>query len=136
MSAPRVLARVIGALILLVILVAVLLPNHNLAWMREHWSWFNRPMLWIEDTGGPVNLVHLALFVLFGAVVRLGWPSMRWQHWLGWLLLVAVATEIAQLWIPGRDPRTSDVLVDVAAGLLGWWLAALACLAMRAMAKR
>ena len=136
MNAPRVLARAIGVLILLVILVAVLLPNGNLAWMREHWAWFNRPMSWIEATGGPVNLVHLALFVLLGGIVRLGWPGMRWRQWLGGVLLIGVVTELAQLWIPGRDPRASDVLVDVAAGMLGWWLAALPCLLFGALSKR
>lgn len=136
MSTSRVLARVVGAAILLVILVAVLLPNNDLAWMRDHWSWFNRPMLWIEHMGGPVNLVHLALFLVFGALARLGWPATRWRQWLGWLLLIGVVTELAQLWIPGRDPRVSDVLVDVVAGLLGWWMTALGCLVARVMVKR
>ena len=133
MNVLRWLVRVLGALVLLVILLAVLLPNGDLAWMREHWAWFNRPMLWIENTGGPVNLVHLALFVLLGAGMRLGWPGLSWRSWLCVLLLLGVSTEVAQVWIPGRDPRVSDVVVDVVAGMLGWGMVAVAC---RAFAPR
>ena len=131
MSAPRVLARVIGALILLVILVAVLLPNHNLAWMREHWSWFNRPMLWIEDTGGPVNLVHLALFVLFGWLWGASAAGMAWAAKAfvpAWLVMSA-----ANMWVgvshAGYSVREEFPILlgvfavpAVLAALAIWWL--------------
>ena len=107
-------------LILAAVLVAVLLPNTTLAWMRDHWEWFNRPMLLIERIDSAVNLVHAILFLLLGLAVRLGMP--RWQ--IGRVALafavLGVATELVQLLVPGRHARVSDVLVDVVAGLLGW----------------
>ncbi len=106
--------------LLVLMLFSVLLPNTTLAWMRNHWAWFNQPMLLIERTDSAVNLVHAILFLLLGWAVRLGMP--RWQ--IGRVALafaaMGIATELVQLLVPGRHARVSDVVVDVVAGLLGW----------------
>jgi VanZ family protein len=116
-------ARIAFAAVLVLVLVSVLLPNTDLAWMRRHWPWFNRPMSWIEHAHVAVNLVHLLLFVALGAATRVALPG--WRAWrMGWaLLLLGVATELAQIFVPGRHPRLADVAVDVVAGMLGWAIA-------------
>lgn len=107
-------------LILAAVLVAVLLPNTTLAWMRDHWEWFNRPMLLIERTDSALNLIHAILFLLLGMAVRLGMPLWQAARVAAALLVLGIATELVQLLVPGRHARASDVVVDVVAGLLGW----------------
>ena len=73
----KAMAQVLLGMVLAVVLISILLPNTSIAWMREHWSWFNRPMLAIELVGGVVNLVHAVLFVLLGMATALAFP--RWR---------------------------------------------------------
>lgn len=107
-------------LMLAVVLVSVLLPNTALAWMRDPWAWFNRPMLLVERIDSAVNLLHAILFLLLGMATRLA--LRRWRTGRVALAFAAlgVATELVQLWVPGRHARVSDVVVAVVAGLLGW----------------
>jgi hypothetical protein len=109
-------------LTLAVVLASVLLPNTAIAWMREHWAWFNQPMLLIESAHSIVNLVHAILFLLLGVATRMALP--RWRAGQVWraCVAVAIATEAMQWLVPGRHPRWSDVLVDLVAGMLGWAL--------------
>lgn len=123
-TSPRTrLGVALLALVLATVLVSVLLPNTTLAWMRENWSWFNRPMLWIEDSRSMFNLVHAILFALLGMATALALPRWRAGRVLLALLLLGLLTEGLQLLVPGRHARLSDVAVDVVAGLLGWMLA-------------
>jgi VanZ family protein len=105
---------------LAVVLASVLLPNTGIAWMRDHWAWFNRPMLLIERIDSAVNLVHAILFLLLGMAVRLGLPRWRLGRVVLAFAVLGIATELVQLLVPGRHARVSDVVVDVVAGLLGW----------------
>lgn len=134
MARPRrPLARVALALVLALVLVSVLLPNTGLAWMREHWAWFNRPMLWIEAAHSRVNLVHAALFLLLGMAVRAVFPGAQGWRIAAALFLLGGATELVQVFVPGRHPRFGDAAVDLAAGMAGWAIArvASACLPAR-----
>lgn len=116
----RILSRLLLATVLLTIAASVLLPNTRIAWMREHWVWFNIPMLWIERMESVVNLVHAILFVLLGMATRLALPHWRARRVAAALLLLGIVTEVVQVLVPGRHPRLSDVLVDLVAGVLGW----------------
>ena len=107
-------------LMLALVLVSVLLPNTALAWMRDHWAWFNRPMLLIERIDSAVYLVHVILFLLLGMATRLALPRWRAEPVALAFIGLGVATELAQLCVPGRHARVADVVVDVVAGLLGW----------------
>lgn len=102
------------------VLLSVLLPNTTIAWMRENWSWFNWPMLLIERAQASVNLIHAILFIVLGMASRLALPHWKLGRVALSLVLLGVATELAQLFVPGRHPRLADVLVDVAAGVIGW----------------
>lgn len=106
--------------VLSVVLASILLPNTAIAWMRDHWPWFNRPMLAIERIDSAVNLVHGLLFALLGAGARMAMPRWRLPHVALAFLLFGIATELLQFFIPGRHPRFSDVAVDLVAGVLGW----------------
>lgn len=117
------LATALLVLVMGAVLVSVLLPNTTLAWMRENWVWFNWPMLWIERADSAVNLVHAILFVVLGLAGGAAKPDLRWPMMTLLLTLFGAATELMQLAVPGRHARVSDVLVDVAAGLIGWGLA-------------
>ncbi|WP_240098611.1 VanZ family protein [Thermomonas flagellata] len=116
----RVLLRGLLLLVLALVLLAVLVPNDLIAAARAHWAWLNRPMIWIENLHSTVNLFHLLLFALLGAVAALALPAWRARRIALALLLIGIGTEVAQIWIPGRDPRVSDVLIDLLAGLAGW----------------
>ena len=74
----RDLTRWIGAVLLTallaLVLASVLLPSSGIGWMRHRWLWFTLPLDWIEGTRSAVNLVHLILFLPFGAAVRLALP--------------------------------------------------------------
>lgn len=113
------------ALLLALVAVSVLLPNTALAWMREHWHWFNLPMLWIENAHAPFNVVHAILFLALGGVAALGLPRASPSWLAAAAVLAAIATEGVQLLVPGRHARLSDALVDIAAGLGGAGLARL-----------
>lgn len=115
--------RIAGAaasLTLAVIVLSVLMPNDDIGWMRDHWDWFNQPMLMIERVGSAINLVHLILFTLLGGAGSAALPGWRIGRAVSGLLLLGSATELIQFFVPGRNPRLSDVFVDVVAGLLGW----------------
>ena len=116
------LASVVFGFVLTIVLTSTLLPNTEIAWMREHWGWFHRPMLAIERIGGAVNLVHAVLFVLLGIATRIAFLRWRLKQVAVAFLLFGIATELVQSLIPGRHPRFSDVAVDVVAGVLGWAL--------------
>lgn len=123
------IACVVFGLVLALVLTSILLPDAEIAWMREHWSWFNQPMLVIERIGGALNLVHTVLFVLPGMATRVVMPGVRLKQVAAALLLFGISSELVQLLVPGRHPPLSDVAVDLMPGVLGW-------AAMRGLAAR
>ena len=116
----RAIASGVFGLVLAVVLTSILLPNTEIAWMRDHWSWFNQPMLVIERIGGAVNLVHAVLFVLLGMATRAAMPRLKLKQVAWALLLFGISNELVQFFIPGRHLRLSDVAMDLVAGVLGW----------------
>lgn len=70
------------------------------------------------DFVDPDPVGHALIFALPALLVRLGRPRDPWLlHLLCWLL-VAVATEILQLFAAGRAPQVADLLMDaIGAGL-------------------
>jgi VanZ family protein len=71
------------------------------------------------DTGAPGKLEHLVAYMGAAALVALGsrTPSERWQGL--WLVPLAGALEIAQIFVPGRHSRFSDFVVSGVGALLG-----------------
>ncbi len=131
----RRIATVVLITSFLVVLVSVLLPNTTIAWMRNHWPWFNQPMLWIEDANSALNLVHAVLFLVLGIAVRLALQTWRLRQVALGFLMLGATTEWVQFLVPGRHPRMDDVLVDVVAGLVGWFAACVVLYAGHAKAN-
>lgn len=123
LPAPPRCARGILFGVGVLVLIAVLLPNTGIAWMRSHWRWFNAPLLLVERIGGPVNLVHAGLFLLLGAAAAFAFPRWRWLGAAMAMLAFGAVSELLQLFAPGRHVRLADVAVDLAAGMLGWMCA-------------
>lgn len=73
-------------------------------------------------TNAPHNMEHVAIFLLTGICVGIGYPS---RYGLRAVVLVGFAglIEIAQLLAPGRHARLSDFIVDGLAAAAGVGLA-------------
>jgi VanZ family protein len=69
-------------------------------------------------TPAPHDLEHLAIFAALGFAFGLSYGP-QYAVAIG-LLVFAVVVEIAQLFVPGRHARLSDLIVDVVAVCLGW----------------
>lgn len=108
---------------LLLITAAVLLPNTDLSWMRSNWLWFNLSMGWIERANLPFNLTHAILFTGLGASARLSFARLRLCPGAWLMALFAGATELVQIWVPGRHARWSDFAVDLISMAFGAVLA-------------
>ena len=71
----------------------------------------------------PHDLEHLAIFVVTGLALGLGYPGRIAQH-MGLLAIFAAAIELAQFYAPGRHPRLVDFVVDALGACAGVGLAA------------
>jgi VanZ family protein len=63
-------------------------------------------------TGAPHSLEHFVIFVPTGLMFALGYPT-RYLFQLLVLMSFTAAVEIAQLWVPGRHARFSDLLINL-----------------------
>jgi VanZ family protein len=71
-------------------------------------------------TGAPESFEHLAAYALAGALLTVGYgkriqPSIIVLS----LFLYAAILEIAQIWVPGRDPKFIDFAASSAGALIG-----------------
>jgi len=85
---------------------------------------------WRPVTVLPHDVEHLAIFVVTGVALGLGYPGHLPRR-MALLVLFAAAVELAQFYAPGRHPRLIDFAVDALGACAG---AALAALVMRARA--
>jgi VanZ family protein len=82
----------------------------------------------LRPVTAPHHLEHLLIFAATGLAMALAFP---WRWWSGGaaLVLFTAAVEAAQLFVPGRHARFSDLLVNLfGAGLglaIGYWLSRL-----------
>lgn len=121
-----VAARTLLFCVVLVAWVAVLLPNTVLADLRSNYRPFGQAINWLEHVYLPINLIHIVLFLGLGLVLALALPRVRRVTQTWWIVLLAAATELVQLWVPGRSARLSDFAADLAGGaaglMVGWAL--------------
>ena len=71
--------------------------------------------------GGYLHLVlqkgyHVFLFFTFGWLLSLPAAGRHQASCLLWVFVVGSGAEALQLWAPGRGPRLSDALLNLAAG--------------------
>ena len=106
-----------------VIALALALPNTALAWLRSEYRWLARPLNWLDDHSGSIDLVHVAVFAVLGVIVRLTLPDAPVGKLMLAIVTIAGVSEVMQFWVPGRTPRTSDFVVDMFGAMLGVALA-------------
>lgn len=109
-----------------VVTVAVLLPNTRLAALREQWQWFSESISWVEQLWPAVDMVHVVMFCSVGVLAALAFPRWRINRLLLAIAVLAVISEFAQLWVPGRTASVAEAALDVAAAAVGLALVALA----------
>jgi hypothetical protein len=71
----------------------------------------------------PHNIEHLAIFIIAGFALGLGYPG-HLVRLMMLLVIFAGAIELAQFVAPGRHPRLIDFVVDAASACAGALLAA------------
>lgn len=111
---------------LLVMLTAVayaVLPSGGVAWLRNGYRWFGRPLDILEALPAALNLAHLVLFALLAVLLMLALPRNAGWRSRGWvfagLVGVAAFTELMQLLVPGRSASLVDFFNDVAGAAIG-----------------
>lgn len=134
-SRPAWLLWLLLAASVFALLVMAELSPGRMAWMRDHWQFFNWPMLrieWLELRTG-LNVQHILVFGWIALLLRFAWPKPRWV-W-PWLLMLALAIliELAQFLSPGRTPRFTDIRDDLVGACLGWGVALMLMWSLRRM---
>ena len=119
------------AVLVALVVVAVILPTSALSWLRRDYEIIGLPLLWLDDASAslPLDLTHVALFGLVGFAMAVLWPRARWWQIALPLLILAVGSELLQSWVPGREPKISDVIDDLVGAAIGcalalpirWW---------------
>jgi VanZ family protein len=99
------------AAVLLVVLVITLLPSRNGTPLPVSFA-LGEGRRWLAD-----GILNLCLFVPVGFTLMLRSRSPFRAIGLG--LVLSTAIEIAQVWIPGRDPALSDLVFNTAGTALG-----------------
>jgi hypothetical protein len=119
----RPLLQAVSIVVVGAVVAAMVIPYAAVEYVLRHVICVKRAANFL-DTVAP-GLDHLLAFASAGLAVRLGWRAGRaWQLATGCLLL-AMLVECAQIWIPGRQPAVSHVLLDVAGAVAGFgsaWL--------------
>ncbi len=67
---------------------------------------------WLAD-----GILNLCLFVPFG--LALGWNARSPAKAVFWGLLLSTLVELAQMWMPGRDPSLSDIIANTTGNAVG-----------------
>lgn len=121
-AAARCLRWLLLCLGVAALITAVLLPSHVLAWLRsDYYAWLGRPLNWLDTASTDwLDLTHVVLFSGIALLVASLWPRQGLWRIAVLLMGLAVITELAQFWVPGREPRLGDVfdnLLGIALGL-------------------
>lgn len=107
--------------------VGLLLPGPVI---KQLGLWFSSMFAadWVNTPRWPHadKLTHAAIFMLLTLAIRVSWLNLSAQTAALLLLILALATELLQLPIPGRTGTLGDVAADgvgIAVGsVLLWWL--------------
>ncbi|MDQ6768389.1 MAG: VanZ family protein [Gemmatimonadota bacterium] len=99
------------AAILLVILVITLSPAGNGPPLQFSFE-LGVGRRWLAD-----GILNLCLFTPFG--LALGWKARSPAKVVFYGLLLSTSVELAQMWIPGRDPSLSDIVANTTGTAVG-----------------
>lgn len=107
--------------------VAILLSSEQMAALRAAWPWLGLKIDQLEKLWPAVDMVHVVMFSGLGVLLVLAFPAVRLRALYLVIAVLAVLTEFVQIWIPGRTPSVGEVLLDLAAGVVGMGVAWLFC---------
>lgn len=105
------------------VLIAVALPPQTLAWLRSDYHWFGQSLNWLESISPNIDLSHVILFAAASFLLSVLWR--RSACWNAPLLMLglAIASELLQFLIPGRNPLLSDLYDDLLGAFVGFVIA-------------
>lgn len=122
MSRPRpwlAVAFVAGTVLLL---VGLLLHGSVLSWFQSDAHWLGRALTGLERTAFPPSRwFHLLVFAWLTVSAWALYPRLRWWQVTGLLLGLAIAGELMQIPVPGRESNIVDIgdnLLGIAIGLV------------------
>ena len=113
------LARVLLGGAVVIVAVAVLLPNTWLAELRLQWRWFSHMISRTEELWPAVDMVHVVMFAAVGVLLALAFPAWRFRRLLLAIAVLAAVSEFVQIWVPGRTASVGEAVLDVVAGAAG-----------------
>jgi hypothetical protein len=127
--------RIAFLLLLAAVVAAMVVPYATLQFLVREFASVREAVLLLQEIADAVSLSHLLSFGLLGFVAH--FTSKRWRLWyaLG-LLTVASTIEVVQIWVPGRQPAISHVILDILGGMGGFGLAWLVAYAWMPMSHR
>jgi VanZ family protein len=100
---PLTIVKIAGSLAVIALAVLSLVPRE----LRPH-------------TGAPGPVEHLAAYAIVGALLAFGYHKRSQPFIIALsLLLYASILEIAQIWVPGRNPTVVDFAASSAGALIG-----------------
>ena len=76
------------------------------------------PPSYRPTTDASHSVEHFAIFLGIGFAAGFGYPGRPFVL-AAWLMVFCGAIEVTQLWVPGRHARLNDLIVDIAAALIG-----------------
>lgn len=118
--------RLLLVVVFVGVLTAVMMPGD---WRDVLQQWATTLLGWRppDATGGGLSdYVHFSMFALLGAALTVARRDLRSGWLLAELVLLAVASEVVQVLVPGREAGWQDVALDAGGAVLGVALASLA----------
>jgi len=133
--------QALAGVLLLLIWIGILLPASTKNWITENSISGNNAAANHHNMVRPElqkfsfilsvpkwDLFKIGHLVLFGLLACLlasrNTYNLNYFRTIGMLAILALLTEIAQLFIPGRTPNLTDIFIDLAGALLGLMLKA------------
>lgn len=112
-------ARGLLAIALGVVALAILPSSAQMGRLRGACPWLGLKIDQVEKIWPAIDMVHVVMFGGVGLLLALAFPAWRTSRHLLTVVLLACATEIVQIWVPGRTASVVEVFLDVGAGAFG-----------------
>lgn len=111
--------RLLLATVFIGVLVAVMIPGE---WRNILQQWVTVVIGWRAPGAAGADLsdhVHFLMFALLGTALSVARHDLPVGRLLAELLLLAVASEVVQMLVPGREAGWGDVALDAGGAMLG-----------------
>ena len=120
---PKSLLRLVFLGLLASVLASMVTPDQDLQLLINRLDFIRGIAKFFRSAAPGFQIHHLLSFAAVGFVAHVGWPGWRAWHVALVLCVVAGFAELAQLWVPGRMASVWHVLLDVAGGVMGFFMA-------------